>query len=415
MVLYKCQYCDKKFKKKSNFNDHLNRKIKCYEKNTIIIHNNNGNNINSSVSSVSSVSAEKSRNSSEKLEEYLNSAEKSRKTSINLEEYLNPAEKSRKTSKKSAKYLNSAEKNGITLKKTAEYLILTEKSRNSSEKSNKYLNSAEKSQKNPILSDYLITAELSKNIDNCKCQYCKKIFSSKSNVIKHIKYGNCKIIQKYENDKKNIFENLINQLSNKHNNEIMELKEQNKQLTDIVMELKENSKLNLSNIITNNTINNVKNNNIINQQNNNINLIGYGKEDKNKLTSDQYIKILSKGYSATLEMTELLHFNKDMPEYHNVYISSMKEKYGMIFDGTTWNLISKDELVENIYYDKIGIIDEKFEEFYDKLSKSKKDALERWFNDNNCDNKNIDKIKDKIKLLLYNKRHIPIATRKIIE
>ena len=42
------------------------------------------------------------------------------------------------------------------------------------------------------------------------------------------------------------------------------------------------------------------------------------------------------------------------------------------------------------------------EEFYDSLSLSRKRALERWFN---IDEEH-EKIKEKIKLLFYNKRHM---------
>ena len=50
-------------------------------------------------------------------------------------------------------------------------------------------------------------------------------------------------------------------------------------------------------------------------------------------------------------------FNPDYPEYHNVYISSMKDKYAMMYDGHNWNLVMKKDLIDKIYDDNKNYIE----------------------------------------------------------
>ena len=76
----------------------------------------------------------------------------------------------------------------------------------------------------------------------------------------------------------------------------------------------------------------------------------------------------------------------------------------MMFDGKDWNLTMKDELINKIYDDKKNYIEENLDEFIDSLSTSRKKALERWLSTDDADEK-INKVKNEIKLLLYNKRN----------
>jgi hypothetical protein len=69
------------------------------------------------------------------------------------------------------------------------------------------------------------------------------------------------------------------------------------------------------------------------------------------------------------------------------------------------------ELVDEIYDNKKEYIEENVEEFYDSMTKSQKNALNRWLTADENNDKKIENIKEKIKLLLYNKRHIPLHTK----
>ena len=142
-------------------------------------------------------------------------------------------------------------------------------------------------------------------------------------------------------------------------------------------------------------------------------LIGYGKEDISKIDKNELLKGIKTGFYSTLNLTDTIHFNPKYPEYHNVYISSMKNKYAMMYDGTDWTLVMKDELIDKLYDEKKNYIEENLDDFLDSLSKSQRNALDRWM-DMDEDHVKIKEIKAKINLLLYNKRNVPLTTTKDI-
>lgn len=96
--------------------------------------------------------------------------------------------------------------------------------------------------------------------------------------------------------------------------------------------------------------------------------------------------------------------------YHNIYISNMKDKYAMMYDGTTWTLTTKTELIDKLYESKKAFIEGNFDDFCKLLPLSQQRALDRWLAIDDDDPK-VTEIKEKIKLLLYNKRNIPIHTK----
>lgn len=252
-----------------------------------------------------------------------------------------------------------------------------------------------------------------RNLDNhiiknaCKtdkyfCKLCEKGFTTQTNMYRHMRI-NCFIKRENEKEKVEIYEKLLtleneNKKIKEDNDKKLEmLKKENQKLKkDIILVKKQ---MNQTTIKTTNINNGVINNNII--------LVGYGKEDLSKLNKSELLKILQNGYNSTIKLTEALHFNPKFPEYHNVYISNIKDKYAMMFDGANWTLTTKEDLINKIYDDKKNYIEENLEDFLDSLTESRKKALERWLETDENDDK-IKKIKDGIKLLLYNKKNIII-------
>jgi hypothetical protein len=177
------------------------------------------------------------------------------------------------------------------------------------------------------------------------------------------------------------------------NDEIIELK---KEIKNIKKQKQSSHKTILQNV--NNGV--VNNGDVNNGAINNIILVGYGKENIAKITKTDMLKVLQNGYYSTVKLTEVVHFN---PKYHNVYISNMKDKYAMMFDGKNWMLTTKEDLINKIYEDKKNYIEGNLEEFVDSLPISRKRALQRWLDTD--DDAKITEIKENIKLLLFNSRH----------
>ena len=61
----------------------------------------------------------------------------------------------------------------------------------------------------------------------------------------------------------------------------------------------------------------------------------------NKIDIEYILQALKRRTSAVPVMTENIHFNSKYPEFHNVYISNMNQKYAMVYNGKGWILKDK--------------------------------------------------------------------------
>ena len=224
-----------------------------------------------------------------------------------------------------------------------------------------------------------------------KCDHCNHTFTQKNNMYSHMK-NRCKIKKRNEDNLQNI------------HIELKRIKEMNEKLEERIKILEAEK----SNIQVN-TVNAVNAVNTVNNFNNMI-LVGYGKEDMKKIDKNDILKSMKSGFYSTLQLTDTIHFNPKYPEYHNIYISNIKDKYGMVYDGNEWTLLTKTELVDKVYDEKKNFIESNIDDFCESISKSQKNALERWMNIDD-DHPKIKEVKDNIKLLLYNKRNIPLKQK----
>ncbi len=166
-----------------------------------------------------------------------------------------------------------------------------------------------------------------------------------------------------------------------------QLKKQNKQIDELIKKAG-------INISTTNVMNNIK-------------LLSYSETDRSHLTDKDIIKCLKHSNFCIPHLIEKIHFDKNKPQNHNVYISNLKNKYIMIYDGNKWVCKDRDEQLMNLIDDNEGIFEYKIEEWIQDGNKFPK--MMKKFNtyvgikDNNMV---INKIKDEIKLLLYNNRNI---------
>jgi hypothetical protein len=147
------------------------------------------------------------------------------------------------------------------------------------------------------------------------------------------------------------------------------------------------------------------------------------KEDLSKLTKKDKINILEKSSKCIHEFIEILNFNPNILENHNVYITSINSNYGHIYDGTKWTLCKIDKLLNGVINkikDYIKILLEEYEEILsNEVIDNIMDIIDIIEYDPLSDEEPIDKnkkklkkqIMDEVKLLLYNNKDIPQATR----
>ena len=163
-------------------------------------------------------------------------------------------------------------------------------------------------------------------------------------------------------------------------------------------------------------INNNTNNNTINNSNiTNNTFVKFGNEQlSHLLTHKDMLNIINKNCLCIEESIKTVHFNKNLPEYNNIFITNMKDTIAYIFDGSKFILTSKDEVINDLYNNHLENIEQFLEEAeipenkYSKISKflASLNDDEKLFSDGCNNNKKYSNYKAyklvTIKNLIYN-------------
>lgn len=213
------------------------------------------------------------------------------------------------------------------------------------------------------------------------CKYCDKEFKFRQSMYRHIKYT-CK-----KNKDEDIKE--LVRLLNKERDDRKELEKQIEKLAGKLEIHGVNGSFNTTNI------------------QNNITLLHYRETDVSHVTDEDYKKCIKKVNHCVKTLIEKIHFNPEKPENMNIYISNMKDKYLMIYDGANWNLANKKDEINRLYEDKEMLL----EEWLDTNPDAElKDKFLRYLK-----NKDIQdcflKFKEDIQLMLYNGRVLCLEPR----
>jgi hypothetical protein len=244
------------------------------------------------------------------------------------------------------------------------------------------------------------------------CKYCSKEFSRIDSLNRHLK-SSCKV-------------KITTERENHQKQQDQRLQEVLDRLTMIETRCKSDNVL--SNQPNPNAINvntNSNNNNTINSNNNNstvnIQLVAFGKEDKSKLTNKEILKLLNHGYHSVPALLKAIHFDKNRPENHNIYISNDRASVVQVFDGERWNAVDRTETIQNLFNDGRDFLLTKAEEFNERekplTDRAKKMVLKFERFDNDVDEYPVKKkeIFTMIRNMLYNERNMVENTKKTIE
>ena len=131
------------------------------------------------------------------------------------------------------------------------------------------------------------------------------------------------------------------------------------------------------------------------------------------LVDDVYKKILNRGFKSVPTLVEYVHFNKNKPENHNVYISNIQTIYALVYDGFDWKLKERDGILQQLVDDKSEILSIKFDQLLEVLDEPTTRKFQRFL-DQKDENDVILGIKNDLKLLLYNNKKIPEKTRELL-
>jgi len=227
------------------------------------------------------------------------------------------------------------------------------------------------------------------------CHYCSKSFTTKQAMYRHIKYTckknndeDLKELARLLNEKDKQINELI---SNKDN----QLERMQKQIEKLVNKLQ---------------IQNINNGTITNHNVYNIQILDYNNTDYSHLTDSDYVNCISDVNHCVKTLIEKVHFNEKKPENMNIYISSIKGNYVMVYKNNAWQIQDKKEQVDDLYeYNEIMLTNwyQEYKEKYPQMIQSFKNYLR-----NQEDNDVINEVKKEILLMLYNNRGLVMKNSK---
>ena len=222
------------------------------------------------------------------------------------------------------------------------------------------------------------------------CKYCRKSYSRKDNLSRHVKI--CK--ERHEETIHNNTDEVFQQHNTSNFNEIMFMSSvnQNKMVSYeevkmlleaernrekekseyIIGELKSQIEVLLKNQGSNNT----------HTTNYTIMINSFGKENLDYISKDYISNIIKSGpINSIPKLLKYIHFNPEHKENHNIKINNKKENYAQIFNGDSWEYKDKKstisdmsdrayDILNNHYQVGANSYMDKFKEQYDERSKS---------------------------------------------
>ena len=210
------------------------------------------------------------------------------------------------------------------------------------------------------------------------CKYCEQKFKFKQSMYRHIKYTCTK---NKDEDLKELVR-LMNIQIEQQKNELQSQKQEFNKKIDKLM-----GKLEVGNTFNTAIVNNIQ-------------LLGYRQTDVSHLTDQDYRSCIKRVNHCVKNMIEKVHFNPSKPENMNIYISNIKEKYIMVYDGANWNLANRKDELDRLYEEKEMMLEEWLDSNPDEELKQK---FMRYLNNKDND-ECLNRIKEEIMLMLYNKQ-----------
>ena len=140
-----------------------------------------------------------------------------------------------------------------------------------------------------------------------------------------------------------------------------------------------------------------------NNRNYNIKILNYNKTDYSHLTEEDYVRCIKDCNKCVRTIIEKVHFNKDKPENMNLYISSIKGNYVMMYKENQWQIANRKETIDDMYDKNEYQLETWYDEYKNKYPEIIK-SFKRYLKNKDESDDTINDVKDEIIMMLYNKR-----------
>lgn len=133
-------------------------------------------------------------------------------------------------------------------------------------------------------------------------------------------------------------------------------------------------------------INNTTNNNTtIGTQNNvHITVNAFGKENVDYITNKVCLQIVNQVFNSVPTAAQIVFFNPDHPENHNIKIPNKKEPYAMVMkDDQKWEMMDRKQAIAKMTQKSYNVVEDSYEKVHDKLHPYKRDNFLKF-----CDKMN---------------------------
>lgn len=224
--------------------------------------------------------------------------------------------------------------------------------------------------------------EKSKDNQTFICDLCNKKLSSRQSLDNHT--TKCKVKKRRKSKDKNI--TASNEINNKQLSEIMD--KQIEELKEQVKKLEEQ----------------IKNNNT-KTTDTSIDIMSYDRTKLDVLSNKEILKCMKYNANCVPALIELLHCNKERPEYMNIYIEYYNTEYIKIYDGNNWIIRIMDDVIHDIIEICNYFIYQKIQEWKDKKKYTPEINKFSKYMDASEDERYSVRIKQNVVIKLFNNKH----------
>lgn len=131
-------------------------------------------------------------------------------------------------------------------------------------------------------------------------------------------------------------------------------------------------------------------------------------------TADEIYKYAISFSRSISELIELIHFNENKPENHNIYVANIQDNYAFVYYEDGWKKKDINEILQKLFDKNTKILCQKYDELKNELNESTHDIFRKipsYINDESF----INIVKNDIKCTLYRNKNIVENKMKNVE